>query len=232
MRRRRECRVPEAPVAPCAKGRKHTVVDHRYAGSDPAFPARWCYGFLRALLGDRACLPPSSTDKSANLTPASGVRTTRLRRPHQRRSSKAHPRPPPPAPNVRDDRETPFSWARDKGQYADDLYCKRRGMFLRLGLDRPNHLAIIEQFRCYERSAGSPDERSDMRDHRSPGYRFAHPGYDVRERSKARSMTALVGRPPQFIPSSSSIMPDITDSPPSQNFGSLASNPNGLRSSE
>jgi hypothetical protein len=26
----------------------------------PAFPARWCYGFLRALPGDRALLPPSS----------------------------------------------------------------------------------------------------------------------------------------------------------------------------
>ena len=73
-RRRRECRVPEAPVAPCAKGRKHTVVDHRYAGSDPAFPARWCYGFLRALPGDRAFLPPSSPGSllPGDLTPASG----------------------------------------------------------------------------------------------------------------------------------------------------------------
>jgi hypothetical protein len=29
-------------------------------------------GFLRALPGDRACLPPSPADHSANLTPASG----------------------------------------------------------------------------------------------------------------------------------------------------------------
>src|SRR5579859_2032031 len=36
----------------------------------------------------------------------------------------------------------------------------------------------------------------------------------------------------QPIASSSSIMPAITDSPPSQNFGSLASRPNGLSSSE
>ena len=36
----------------------------------------------------------------------------------------------------------------------------------------------------------------------------------------------------QPIPSSSSIMPEITDSPPSQNLGSLASSPNGLSSSE
>ncbi len=38
--------------------------------------------------------------------------------------------------------------------------------------------------------------------------------------------------PPQPIASSSSIMAAITDRPPSQNFGSLASSPNGLSSSE
>jgi hypothetical protein len=36
----------------------------------------------------------------------------------------------------------------------------------------------------------------------------------------------------QDISSSSSIMPEITASPPSQNFGFLASSPNGLSSSE
>ena len=36
----------------------------------------------------------------------------------------------------------------------------------------------------------------------------------------------------QPIDSSSSIIPAMTDSPPSQNFGSLASSPNGLSSSE
>src|ERR1700743_429729 len=29
----------------------------------PAFPARWCYGLLRALPGDRACLPPSPSKR-------------------------------------------------------------------------------------------------------------------------------------------------------------------------
>ena len=39
----------------------------------PGIPARNGFnGFLRALPGDRACLPPSPTDNSANLTPASG----------------------------------------------------------------------------------------------------------------------------------------------------------------
>jgi hypothetical protein len=49
-----------------------------------------------------------------HVTPASGVRTTRLRRPHQRRSSTRQKRattlsrPPHPTPNVRDDRDTPL----------------------------------------------------------------------------------------------------------------------------
>jgi hypothetical protein len=37
---------------------------------------------------------------------------------------------------------------------------------------------------------------------------------------------------PQPIRSNSSIIPEITDSPPSQNLGSLASSPNGFSSSE
>src|SRR5215213_760066 len=40
------------------------------------------------------------------------------------------------------------------------------------------------------------------------------------------------GERAQDIPSSSSIMPAITDRPPSQNLGSLASSPNGLSRSE
>ena len=66
--------MPEAPVAPCAKGRKHTGVVTTGSPGHPAFPARWCYGLLRALPGDRACLPPSLPRSLLleNLTPASG----------------------------------------------------------------------------------------------------------------------------------------------------------------
>src|SRR2546429_5402495 len=35
-------------------------------------PCAMVYGLFRALLGDRALLPPSLADRSANLTPASG----------------------------------------------------------------------------------------------------------------------------------------------------------------
>ena len=69
--RRRECRVPNAPAASCVI--KNTRVSHhRYTGNHPAFPAQWFYGLLRALLGDQACLTPSSALLLADLTPASG----------------------------------------------------------------------------------------------------------------------------------------------------------------
>src|SRR3977135_1235448 len=76
--------------------------------SHPAFPTQWFYGFLRALPGDRAFLPPSSALLSANLTPASG--------------SQAHPTSPSASapfvigasastaacPTIRDDRVSPL----------------------------------------------------------------------------------------------------------------------------
>ena len=76
------------PGARCTRslvciGRKHTSIRHRSTGT-PGIPARNGFNsLLRALPGDRALLPPSSTDivlslpgradkTSANLTPASG----------------------------------------------------------------------------------------------------------------------------------------------------------------
>jgi hypothetical protein len=77
----------------------------------PAFPARWCYSFLRALPGDHclvatvageiapAGLAPASERQNHTTSPsasASFVRTTSARR--------RHSRPPHPAPTFRDDR--------------------------------------------------------------------------------------------------------------------------------
>jgi hypothetical protein len=45
------------------------------------------------------------------------------------------PRPPHPAPNVRDDRETPLLWVRDSDRCRSDLGEKNIGIFLRKGLD-------------------------------------------------------------------------------------------------
>ena len=105
----------------------------------PGIPARNGFnGLWRALPGDEFVLPPSPANSRhvrtrlgrqvfADLTPATGARTTRFCRPHQRRSSCAldhRSRPKPPCdinrarrcrvhripPRVRDDRDTPLEW--------------------------------------------------------------------------------------------------------------------------
>jgi hypothetical protein len=60
---------PRSRVQICAKKRTRA---YRFSGSSPAFPTQWFYGLLRAPPGDRAFLPPSPTNCSVDLTPASG----------------------------------------------------------------------------------------------------------------------------------------------------------------
>ena len=73
-RGRRECRVPAAPAASRANDEtKHTSIVTTGPPRSPGIPARNGFnGFLRALPGDRALLPPSPANCSASLTPASG----------------------------------------------------------------------------------------------------------------------------------------------------------------
>jgi hypothetical protein len=74
-RGRRESRVPAAPAASRAKSRKHTsVVTTGSTGITRPSPRNGFNGFLRALPGDRACLPPSPPRSLLlkSLTPASG----------------------------------------------------------------------------------------------------------------------------------------------------------------
>src|SRR5260370_12031979 len=58
-RGRREDRVRAAPAVSCATCTKKRTRAYRFSGNTPAFPAQWFYGLLRALLGERAFLPPS-----------------------------------------------------------------------------------------------------------------------------------------------------------------------------
>ena len=89
------------------KGRKHTSEKPQVSRNQPAFPARWFTTYF-VLPGDRALLPPSSVDRSTTLTPASG-RQDHTTSPSAWASLVNAPpkRPPHPAPNVRDDRDTP-----------------------------------------------------------------------------------------------------------------------------
>ncbi len=76
---------------------------------NPAFPAQWFYGFLRALPGDRALLPPSLMQDNSreNLTPASGCQD-HTTSPSARRTFVSVLRSVHRIPfRVRDDREPP-----------------------------------------------------------------------------------------------------------------------------
>jgi hypothetical protein len=79
-----------------AQGNAHTSI--QVQRRHPASPARWLYGLCRALPGDEFVLSPSSADfataqpgrvelATADLAPATGVRTTRFCRTLKRRSS-------------------------------------------------------------------------------------------------------------------------------------------------
>jgi hypothetical protein len=59
IRGRRECRTLGASAAACAVVESTRVSHHGHAGNVRHSPRNGFNGFLRALLGDRACLPPS-----------------------------------------------------------------------------------------------------------------------------------------------------------------------------
>ena len=73
-RGRRECRAPDAPAAACVLVESTRVSHHGHTGNTRHSPRNGFNGFLRALPGDRAFLPPSPAENllPRNLTPASG----------------------------------------------------------------------------------------------------------------------------------------------------------------
>ena len=149
---RGECRMPAAPAASCALVVVESTRVTTSTPESPGIPARNGFnGFLRALPGDRALLPPSLANMvlskpgradrtSANLTPASGrqdhttspyAATSLVRvlltahRPHRPalRSRRAQNAAvsTASAPRVRDDRDTPLWWGGMARICRDDL---------------------------------------------------------------------------------------------------------------
>src|ERR1700692_2659083 len=111
--------------------------------------------------------PVGLTKTSADLTPATGARTTRFCRTLRRRSScardtahginppcnsritRTRPRPPHPVPTCVTMANAPPP-GQDGEAYSSDLPDGLSGIFLQRGLDRANH---VERFREIRRSA-------------------------------------------------------------------------------
>jgi hypothetical protein len=112
IRGRRECRTLGASAAACAVVESTRVSHHGHAANVRHSPRNGFNGFLRALPGDRACLPPSPLRSLLlkSLTPASGRQdhTTSPSAGQRVRQRAAHVHRIPP--HVRDDRETPLGW--------------------------------------------------------------------------------------------------------------------------
>jgi hypothetical protein len=119
---------------------------YRFSGGNPAFPAQWFYGLLRALPGDRAFLPPSPADVTANLTPASG-------RQDHTTSPSAGKAPSSSAP-LASTASCPASVTissrpsvgQDGASYKGDLGLLKIRIFLQTGLDR---LLVICPTGCF-----------------------------------------------------------------------------------
>src|SRR3954451_17785066 len=143
-------RAQGMPGAQCARSlackirKAYERSHHGHTGYTRHSPRNGFNGFLRALPGDRAWLPPSLADHSANLMPASG---------HQNHTTSpsasvlfvkstisVHHIPP----RVRDDRDTPLSGTRRRS-YNFDLGEAGMEMFLQTGLDSPNQIDPVEQ---------------------------------------------------------------------------------------
>jgi hypothetical protein len=127
-RGRREDRVRAAPAVSRANSGRENA--HEHTGSAEALRPSLRNGFnglLRALPGDRACLPPSLADHPASLTPASGCQdhttspsaTCAVRLTHAVASTASRPalvRWPTPLCVERDGANVPLIWGRDQSR--------------------------------------------------------------------------------------------------------------------
>ena len=103
------------PIAACALVTNKLTRVSQVTPESPGIPHAMVYGLLRALPGAPGFLATVACATSRRLDTSVGVSgphafSVRIRRPRQ----KHRPRPPHPAANVRDDRETPLKWRRDE----------------------------------------------------------------------------------------------------------------------
>jgi hypothetical protein len=160
---------------------------YRFSGSSPAFPAQWLYGLFRALPGEtRLACHRRRADTSAQFdTSHWGVRTTRLCRTLQPRSSVAAFASTAPRPNVSDDGQRPLS--RDGMAKIKQVICPRRKQkyFCKRGWTQHRVICPAEKFNRMTEPV-SPD----------PSY--------FPSRGKSRAIAACAGpSPPSTLPPTS-----------------------------
>jgi hypothetical protein len=141
IRGRREDRVSADTHGPRAI-KKHAAEPQ--VGRVTGLPCAMVLRLIRDLPGDRAFLPPSLAHAHCALCELSAsigapgphdfaVRGSFIR---PRNTAPEPLRPSHPAPNVRDDRETPLMWERDGDSCKFDLGFSRSDLFWRRRLDR------------------------------------------------------------------------------------------------
>jgi hypothetical protein len=155
--------VRAAPAVSCAMCTRKCAHEHTGPAESirPSLRSGFTVYFALSPVS-RALLPPSlrGCHHPRNLAPASGARTTRLRRTRWRRSSAqliAQPtpsRPPQPAPMFVTTADAPLA-GQDGGSCRGDLGSGRSGLFLRARLDRANHVEVVTENRTIAH-AGSP----------------------------------------------------------------------------
>jgi hypothetical protein len=157
-RGRRESRAPDAPAALCARSEEHTSKSpqvHRKRSGLPC--ANGFNGFLRALLGESGFLATIASrdhllDRLDASVEASGPHDFAVRACAARLA--APPRPPHPALNVRDDRDTPLMRG-GTAAITNPVSSKRRSeIFFARGLDRWNQIE-------WQRKIGFWDQDTD-----------------------------------------------------------------------
>ncbi len=152
---------------------------HRSGRTHPALPARWAYDLyvISPVSGLVATVARADARASAaNLTPASGRQdhttssSCRSRSSARDSSALRADRPPLPASNARDDRETSLF---DRGGMAVDNHEIRKTgsrLFLARGLDRPNQLDGTDKFsfcahmKAHDSSSSAASSRPKRRD--------------------------------------------------------------------
>ena len=140
---------------------------YRFSGGSPAFPAQWFYGLLRALPGDRACLPPSLRGNCfpRNLMPASGHQDHTTSSYALARSSRARPRPSHPASRFVTIAHTPLRSRRDAQReiivsaVGEAFYFSQAGWTTQIGL---NCFVKFDSLRTRFPAPLNPDERGGV----------------------------------------------------------------------